>query len=452
MRSFVKKIIPHSLFEKIEPTGHLLEAIIEQSLAGFPLKNVKVIGVTGTDGKTTTSTLITKMLRESGKKVAMMTTISLDLGDGAGEQANMSRLTTQGSLQLIRNLKRVKEAKVDWLVLEVTSHALAQNRVWGIPFSIAVMTNVSSEHLDYHKTFEHYRDSKKKLFTLAGNNSKGLQAGVINAADPSARLFAAEVVNPTMYGVKQGDLTASNIVLKSSGSSYTATAGKDSFNITCNLPGSFNIMNSLAALQVGRLVGLNKMQIEKGIAALKSVEGRMATIDEGQDFEVIIDYAHTPDSFEKILSEIKPTVVGKMLVVFGSAGRRDEGKRAKQGAIAGKYGDIVIATEEDDRDIDGQLILDQIASGAESTGKVRDKNLFLIHRREDAVSRAMEIAKKGDVVMLLGKGHEKSILTKKGDIVHTEADNFDEATMTTSRSYSEESTARAALRSVTTIL
>lgn len=446
MRSLIKKIIPHSLFAKIEPTGHLLEAMVEQSLAGFPLKNVKVIGVTGTDGKTTTSTLITKMLRESGKKVAMMTTISLDLGDGAGEQANMSRLTTQGSLELIKNLKRVKEAEVDWLVLEVTSHALAQNRVWGIPFSIAVMTNVSSEHLDYHKTFEHYRDSKKKLFTLVGNNSKGLQAGVINAADPSAQLFAAEVSNPTMYGVKQGDLTASNIKLKSSGSSYTATDGKDYFNITCNLPGSFNIMNSLAALQVGRLVGLNKTQIEKGIASLKSVEGRMATIDEGQDFEVIVDYAHTPDSFEKILSEIKPTVVGKMIVVFGSAGRRDEGKRAKQGAIAGRYGDIVIATEEDDRDIDGQLILDQIASGAESAGKVRDKNLLLIHRREDAVARAIEIAKKGDVVMLLGKGHEKSILTKKGDIVHTEADNFDEGTMTTSRPYSEEMAARSALK------
>lgn len=449
MRSLIKKLVPHGLFRIIEPTGHLLEAMVEQTLAGFPVKNVKVIGVTGTDGKTTTSTLITQMLRNSGKKVAMMTTISLDLGDGRGVQANKSRLTTMGSKQLVENLKKVRDAKVDWLVLEVTSHALAQNRVWGIPFSVAVMTNINHEHLDYHGTFEHYRDSKKRLFSLADKNRSGLRTGVLNAEDPSAELFAAAIANAVGYGVKAGDLRASNVKLTASGSTCTVKTSDETYKITCNLPGSFNVMNSLAAVGVGRTVGLTKEEIEQGIASLESVEGRMARVDEGQDFEVIIDYAHTPDSFEKILSELKPTAKGKLITVFGSAGRRDESKRAEQGRIAGEYADVVIATEEDDRDIDGQIILEQIASGAEASGKVREKDLFLIHKREEAVEKAIGLAKKGDVVLLLGKGHEKSILTNKPGVIHTEKDNYDEATMTVSRPYSEEGTARAALRKIT---
>lgn len=446
MRSLVKKVIPHSVFKKIEPTGHLLEAVLEQTLAGFPVKNINVIGVTGTDGKTSTATLITQMLRNSGKKVAMMTTISLDLGDGRGVQANTSRLTTMGSKKLIENLKKVRAANVDWLVLEVTSHALAQNRVWGIPFSVAVMTNIHHEHLDYHGTFEHYRDSKKRLFSLANKNKRGLQTGVLNFEDPSAQLFAAAIKNPVSYGIKAGDLHASKVKLSSSGSSYEVTTKGATYKITCNLPGSFNVMNSLAAVGVGRAVGLTKQQIEEGIASLTSVEGRMARVDEGQEFEVIIDYAHTPDSFEKIFSEIKPTVKGRLISVFGSAGRRDEGKRAEQGKIAGEFSDIVIATEEDDRDIDGQIILEQIASGAEKAGKVRNKSLYLIHEREKAVEKAIKLAQKDDVVLLLGKGHEKSILTNKPGVLHTEKDNYDEATMTTSRPYSEEATARAALK------
>lgn len=448
MRSLVKKIIPHSVFRRIEPLGHLLEAMVEQALAGFPVKNIKVIGVTGTDGKTTTSTLITQMLRESGYKVAMMTTISLDLGDGKGVQANTSRLTTMGSLDLIRKLKKVRDANVDWLVLEVTSHALAQNRVWGIPFSVAVMTNINHEHLDYHGTFEHYRDSKKKLFTLANKNKNGFRTGVVNAEDPSGALFAAVVKNPVSYGQNAGDLRASSVKLTPKGSTYKAAIAGDEYKITCNLPGGFNVMNSLAAVGVGRTVGLSKEQIEKGIASLKSVEGRMARVDEGQDFEVIIDYAHTPDSFEKIFEEVKPTVKGRLLVVFGSAGRRDSEKRYTQGELAARYADVVIATEEDDRDIDGQLILEQIAEGATNGGKTLDKDLFLIHQREEAVAYAINMAKKGDVVLLLGKGHEKSILTNKPGIIHTEADNFDEATMTISRPYSEETAARTALKAL----
>jgi len=410
MRSLIKKLVPTNVFRKVEPAGHLLEAVIEETFYGFPAKNLKVIGVTGTDGKTSTCTLITQMLRHNGYKVAMMTTISVDYGDGV-EHANPTRLTSLGSKELIKELKKIKAAGAEWLVLETTSHALAQYRVWGVPYSIGVMTNVGHEHLDYHGTFERYRDAKKMLFEHVNNNKKGLQVGIANADDPSGELFAAAVKNPVLYGTKKGDLLATDIKLTPSGSTYTATIGSESYNIKCHLPGSFNVYNSLAAVGVGRAMGLTKEQIEQGIQSLESVEGRMTRVDEGQDFDVIVDYAHTPESFEKVFKEVKPLVKGKMIAVFGSAGRRDIAKRATQGKVAGTYCDIVIATEEDDRDIDGQEILEQIGSGAESAGKVKDKDLFLVHKREDAIAAAVKMARKGDIVLLLGKGHEKSILS-----------------------------------------
>lgn len=445
MRSLVKKIIPHRLFEKIEPLGHLLETILWQVLAGFPARKLKVIGITGTDGKTTTCTLVAQMLRNSGEKVAMLTTISLDLGDGSGPQPNISRLTTMGSMQLVQKLKAVKSSGADWLVLEVTSHALAQNRIWGIPLYAVAMTNLNHEHLDYHKTFENYRDAKVKLFKLANKNSKGLKVGVANADDPNASYFADQITTPLTYGVEAGNLKATNIKTTSSGSKYSVKVEGTDFSITCNLPGGFNVYNSLAAVGLGCAIGLTQAEIEQGIASLTSVEGRMARVDEGQDFEVIIDYAHTPESSEKIYKEIKPTVKGKLITVFGSAGRRDSEKRAEQGRLAGEYADIVVVTEEDDRDVDGMAILEQIAGGSEEFGKKRGKDLFLVHKREEAVKKAVEMAKKGDVVLLLGKGHEKSILSNKPGILNTEDDNFDEATMTLSRPYSEEQAARDAL-------
>lgn len=447
-RGLVKKIVPVGLFKKIEPYGHLGEAVLMQTKAGFPGRDLKVIGVTGTDGKTSTSTIITQMLRHSGYKVAMMTTISVDYGDGRGERPNPSRLTTLGAAALTRQLAKIKKAGVEWLVLEVTSQALAQYRTWGVPLSIGVMTNVNHEHLDYHGTFERYRDAKKRLFTLVGKNKKGLQVGIANADDPSGKLFAAEVAEPLLYGIKNGDLRATDIKLTPEGSTYKAKIANTVYEIECHLPGSFNVYNSLAAVAVGQAIGLDKTAIEQGIASLQAVEGRMTRVDEGQDFTVIVDYAHTPESFEKIFYEVKPLVKGRLWVVFGSAGRRDEAKRQAQGRVAGKYCDMVVVTEEDDRDMDGQAILDQIASGAEQSGLVKDKNLFLIHEREEAVQYAIEHANTGDVVLLLGKGHEKSILSNGPEAAqhrHVQQDD-DDPKRVVKRVYDEVSVAREALQ------
>jgi len=414
-RTVVKKFIPAGLFPAVEPYGHLAESVLLNTVNGFPGKGLKVIGVTGTNGKTSTSFLIHRMLHEAGYKVGLMTTVGYGVGNDI--QPQIHHMTNVSVPELMQRLKWMKSQGVEWLVLETTSHALAQNRIWGVPYSIAVMTNVTHEHLDYHKTFEHYRDAKRKLFQLANKNKKGMQIGVINAEDTSAELFAGDVKNPITYGVEKGDVRAIDVVTAPSGVSYRAKAGDDEYSIRCNLPGTFNVYNSLAAVCVGRAVGLTKEQIEKGIAALEGVEGRMTRISEGQDFDVIIDFAHTPDSFEKLFKDLKPVVKGKLICMFGSAGRRDEAKRAVQGELAGQYCDEVIVTEEDDRDVDGQEIMNQIAGGAEKAGKIREQNLFLVHDRTEAINYALSRASKGDTVLLLGKGHEKTI--ERADGEHT---------------------------------
>lgn len=409
----VKLLIPKKLFRMIEPYGHLAEAVLLNTLSGFPARGMKVIGVTGTNGKTTTCFLIHRMLHEAGYKVGLMTTVAY--GAGLDIKPQIHHMTNVTVPELMGRLKELKAQGVEWLVLETTSHALAQNRVWGVPYSIAVMTNVTHEHLDYHGTFERYRDAKRKLFQLANRHKQGFRTGLINAEDPSAKLFAKDIIHPILYGVKEGDLQASSVKVTPSGSTYEARIFNDKYQITCHLPGSFNVYNSLAAVGVGRTVGLTREQIEQGIAALSRVEGRMDSVDEGQDFDVIVDFAHTPDSFEKLFKDLRPVVKGKLIVLFGSAGRRDEAKRAIQGELAGKYADEVVVTEEDDRDVDGMEIMDQIAKGAEKAGKVRGKNLFLVHDRTEAIQFAVRRAKKGDTVLLLGKGHEKTIERADGE-------------------------------------
>ncbi len=445
-RKIVKKFIPRSVFQKIEPVGHLAEAVFFNAIHGFPGRKFKVVGITGTNGKTTTAFLVHRMLHEAGCKVGLMTTVAFGAGMDIKPQAE--HMTSVGVPELMKRLKYLRSEGVEWLVLETTSHALVQHRVWGVPYSVAVLTNITHEHLDYHKTFERYLAAKRKLFEIANRNHKGLRTGVINADDPNAEVFASAIKNTVMYGVDSGDLRASNIQLTPKGSRYEVSVDGETYDITCHLPGSFNVANSLAAVGVGRVVGLNREQIEQGIAALESVEGRMTRVDEGQDFDVIIDYAHTPDSFEKLFKDLRPVVKGKLICLFGSAGRRDESKRAEQGRIAGRYADEIIITEEDDRDMDGQEIMEQIAEGAAESGKTRDKDLFMVHDRTEAIAFAMQRANKGDTVILLGKGHEKDILRngpKAAELRHLQQDDHNPERVI-EHPWDEVATARQALK------
>lgn len=413
VRQIVKKMIPTALYRRVEPYGHLLEAIGANVVYGFPSRGMHVIGVTGTNGKTTTTFLIHKMLREAGYNVAMLSTVAYGVNDDIHEQ--IEHMTTVSSPILQERLRDFKKDGAEWVVIESSSHALAQHRVWGVPYEIAVMTNVTHEHLDYHGTFENYREAKRRLFKIAAKH--GRKFGVVNAEDPSAKLFLQTTSRSVSYGLKTGDIIANDVKLTTNDCRFTAVAGKDTYDITIHIPGEFNVSNSLAAVAVGRELGLSKTEIEQGIAALEGVEGRMMKIDEGQPFTAIIDYAGTPDAFERAFQTLRPATRGKLIVVFGSPAHRDKLKRPIQGEIAGRYADEVILTEEDDRDEPGEQIMGEMAAGAVKAGKVINEDLFLIGDRTDAINFAVTRAlSPDDTVVTLGKGHEKTI--ERADGVH----------------------------------
>ena len=402
-RSAVKKAIPKNLFRAIEPYGHLAEAVLTNTLQGFPARGLKVIGVTGTDGKTTTCTMIAEMLRANGLKVATITTTGVDYGDGKGVHPNPASLTTQ-SKPLLQLFKKVHKYQVDWVVLETSSHALAQHRVWGVPYSVAVFTNLTHEHLDYHGTFERYRDAKRKLFKQCNRNRRGLRAGVINADDPSAEFFARDIAHPLTYGLEHGDLRASSIKLTPEGSTFTAMTASETYRLTCQLPGAFNVYNALAAVNVGRAVGLTPEQIEKGIAALERVPGRMERVVAGQPFEVLVDYAVTPESLKNVLQAAHGLVKGKVHIVFGATGDRDKSKRPLMGQAVAQHADFIYLTDDETYTEDPEKIRAGVLEGIIAAGG--KAKTTVINDRRAAIAAAFKAAKKGDVVLLTGFGHQ----------------------------------------------
>ena len=411
----LKEKIP--FYDSLVVPYHVGKAAFYAARYGFPGRRLTVIGVTGTNGKTTTSFMIWKMLNAAGRKTGLMTTVGWGV-DEIHEQ--VEHMTTVDSGLLNQRIKKIVDAGADYLVLELTSHALAQHRAIGVPIDIAVMTNVTHEHLDYHKTFERYRDAKRKLFKVA-------RYGVINADDPTAEYFESDIDDYITYGIEYGDMKAENIKLSPYGVSYQIPKFKK-LEIETRIGGSFNVYNSLACVAVGKRLGLSDEEIQRGIYALTSVEGRMVKIDEGQDFTVIMDYAYTPDAFEKLFPDMKKATKGRLIVMFGSAGgRRDPSKREPMGVIAGKHADIVMLTEEDDRDTPGMEIIEQIAGGARTSGKKDGKDLFMELDRPSAILKCCEMAKAGDTVLFLGKGNEKTIERADGAHAYYEEDEIRKA-------------------------
>lgn len=397
-------------YNKLVLPYHFAQAVVAGARYGWPGKRLRVIGVTGTNGKTTTCFMLYKMLNHAGHKTGVMTTVGWGVPglpeagkDGIVKQ--VEHMTTAKSSTLNQRIRKIADAGAEFLVLEVTSHAMVQFRTLGIPIEIAVMTNVTHEHLDYHKTFENYVSAKTKLFSKAAY-------GVVNGDDKSAEQFISAVYprEYITYGIKTAaNLRATGVKLLASGVKYTC----GDIKIETQIPGEFNVYNSLAAVAVGRRLGLSDKQIADGIHALTEVEGRMNRVDAGQDFEVIVDYAHTPDAFLKVFSSVKPAPGKRVISLFGGAGRRDESTRASRGEIAAKYSDICIITEDDSRDEDPLEIMEQFREGVLSAS-FPEKNILMIPDRKEAIYKAVSLARKGDLVLVLGKGHEKTILRADG--------------------------------------
>ena len=396
MKQFLEKL---PFYNQAVLPYHYAQAVVANLKYHYPAKNLKVIGVTGTNGKTTTCFMIWHMLNHAGYKTGLMTTVAYGVDKLKPE---LNHMTTVDAFTLNSRIKSIADQGAEFLVLEVTSHALAEFRTLGIPFEIGIFTNLTHDHLDYHKTLANYRAAKGKLFKKA-------KFSILNADDPATKYYEPLAKDYITYGIKNGQNRTKNIKLSVSGVKYSC----GDINIETKIPGEFNVYNSLAAALVGKKLGLTNTQIENGIKTLDSVEGRMNIIDESQPFTVIVDYAHAPDALEKVFESVKGHK-GRVISVHGGAGRRDPSTRPIRGEILAKYSDIVIITEDDSRDEDPETIAAGFIKGAEKYGKILGKDLFKELDREKAIKLALDTAKKGDLVLILGKGHEKTILRADG--------------------------------------
>ncbi|MDC7220002.1 MAG: UDP-N-acetylmuramoyl-L-alanyl-D-glutamate--2,6-diaminopimelate ligase [Spirochaetales bacterium] len=385
----------------------------------YPSKEMTVIGVTGTDGKSTTVSFIQQLIEMEGEKCGYLSTVSYKAGDE--EVSNPFRQSTPEAPEIQRLMRDMVDKEMEYAVIEATSHGLSpkNNRLGDVEFDAAVFTNLTHEHLEFHGTFEQYREDKCQLFRMLSDRftDEELFFGVVNRDDPSADFFieAAGEVPIYLYSMKnkEADLYADSFDAGVDGTTFLLHTPGEKKELTLNIPALVNVENLLAAMTVSaEVLGIDTMDLVPHVPKLKGVKGRMTRVAGKQPFDVVVDYAHSPGSFEKVLPALKALTEGKMIVVFGSAGERDVEKRSDQGEIAADYGEILILTDEDPRLEDPMAILEDIAFGVND--KVRDESLFLIPDRRKALKKALDMAEEGDLVVALGKGHESSIIYSDG--------------------------------------
>ncbi len=368
------------MIRKLKNFVHLIRAILANIYWRFPSRKLIVIGVTGTDGKTTTVHLIHHILRNAGEKADLISTVS----------APGLHTTTPDPWTLQKLLRQMVHRGIKYVVLEATSHGLDQHRLWGVKFYAGVITNVTHEHLDYHKTYENYLRAKVKLF-------RHVKIAVLNRDDESFKNLKFKIKNSKLitYGIKnEADFTPK------------------SFTFKTLLPGEYNQYNCLAAIAVTSALGIPPEKIRKAVASFRGVIGRMEEINEGQNFKVIVDFAHTPNGLENVLTTLQrlKTKDQRLIAVFGCAGLRDVAKRPMMGEIAGRLADVAVLTAEDPRTEDVNKIIDQIALGCKKAGGREGRSFFRIPDRRQAIRFAIQkLAKKGDIVIICGKGHERSM-------------------------------------------
>lgn len=392
-------------------------ATVAAALAGQPSHRMEVIGVTGTDGKTTTSNIIDAIMSTSGLRTGLMSTVDFKIGEK--RWANNTRFTTLEAPEVQELLAQMVEQQVQCAIVETTSSGLALHRVYQIAYDIAVVTNITSEHLEVHGTLEAYRRAKAMLpESVDPDLHKALpfaipKACVLNADDASFSYLKTFCRAPVLsYGIDApADIRAENLRLGPDGSQFLVRLPDGSaFEVDTPLVARFNVANALAALAVGYLHGLPAEQMARALKEFPGVSGRMERIEQGQPFTVVVDYAHTADSLEKVLRVLRPLTRNRLMVVFGSAGDRDRVKRPMMGAVAAREADFAVITDEDPREEDAASILAEIAAGADEAGAREDVNYVCVVGRRDGIRRALSVARAGDTVLLAGKGHEQSIV------------------------------------------
>jgi len=427
MKRLIKKLIPARLWDKY----HLFLAYLAGARFGFPSEKMIVIGVTGTNGKTTTCNLVARILEGAGHRVGLTTTANFKIAER--EWLNDTKMTMLGRFHLQGLLARMVEAGCKYAVVETSSEGVKQSRHAAINYDVVVFTNLTPEHIESHGGFENYKKAKGKLFAhLTARPHKRFDGAVVkktavaNLADPHAEYFLgfkadrkfgfmAERPGTKAHGAALPHLervTAKDVVLSPAGSTFTVAGTK----FRLNLPGLFNVENALAAITVGEALGVPLEVMALALDKVKGVPGRMEHIDLGQPFSVLVDYAPEPESFKKLYEVVrmmKPA--GRVIHVLGSCGGgRDIARRPILGALAAENADVVIVTNEDPYDDDPLGIIKDVAEGAEQKGKIPGKDLFLILDRGEALAKAVSLAKPGDLVIATGKGAEQAICVARG--------------------------------------
>ncbi|MCR1933233.1 UDP-N-acetylmuramoyl-L-alanyl-D-glutamate--2,6-diaminopimelate ligase [Clostridium tepidum] len=377
---------------KVSDTRKAL-AIMASNYYGNPSKHIKIIGITGTNGKTTSTFIIKSILEKAGYKVGLIGTIANYIGNKKIE----SHRTTPESLELQKLFKDMVDEEVDYCVMEVSSHSLYLDRVYGVEFKEAIFTNLTQDHLDFHKTFENYLNAKLILF-------KNTQNSIINIDDSYGEKVLGEVLgNKITYGVeKESDLKAKNLHMHSRGVEFDVIFKDEKETINLNIPGKYNIYNALGSIGACILEGISLKTIKEALENMPSVPGRCEIVTKNYNlgYDVIVDYAHTPDGLENILNTAREFTKGRLISVYGCGGDRDRTKRPIMGRIGSDLSDIAIITSDNPRTEDPSLIIKDILEG------IKKDNYIVVEGRRDAIKKAMEMAKENDVIVVAGKGHE----------------------------------------------
>lgn len=371
----------------------------------FPARSLRVIGITGTNGKTTTTYLLRSILRAAGYRVGVIGTIQTLIDDRVLPVKN----TTPDVIDLQRILRMMVDAGLDYVVMEVSSHALALNRVAGCEFDVGIFSNLTQDHLDFHGTIDDYARAKSKLFAMLSlpTSSKHGKTAIINLDDPAATLMLTQAQCPLItYAIDStaANLKANQLQLTSRGARF-AVNGCLEYSIQLNLTGRFNVYNALAAIAAGLAEKIDIDIIAAGLEAIESVPGRFERVDAGQPFTVLVDYAHTPDGLENVLKTARQVAVKRVIVVFGCGGDRDPGKRPIMGKLAAMYADVIIATSDNPRSEDPLAILAAVEQGIHE-GLRKGGTYQVIADRGTAIATALKLALPDDVVLIAGKGHE----------------------------------------------
>lgn len=401
-KKIARQILPRRAVKTAEETYRKSRIYALQARHGFPARRLRVIAVTGTNGKTTVCNMINAILKTNGYQTALFTTAVIEM---AGQQsANKLHRTVPLTNELLAFLKRAKDKQVDFVVLEVTSQALDQHKLIGVPIEIAVMTNLTQDHLDYHGTMEQYAASKARLF----NGYCRPKTIILNRDDPWYSYFKSESTGKVeSYGFdRRSSLRLDASELLPSGSKFAASyKGGGTLKYKTLLLGEFNVYNAAAAVAVGMALGLLPKEVQQGLISLKSVSGRMEKIDAGQNFSVIVDYAHGPDALAKVLRAVKKIAgKGRVIVVFGATGDRDKGKRPIMGKVAAELADLIYLTDDETYSEDPQQIRQAVLDGIVAVNG--QQKTTVIPDRETAIKESFKVAKRDDVVLLAGLGHQ----------------------------------------------